>query len=279
MASPTSQGRNTQSLLYVSDPGTDSVKIFAYPGGSRIGGIGNLNQPAGLCVDKSSNVWIVQWGSAQILKYAHGSGKKLATLTIYGAENLLGCAVDPASGDLAATAIGSASGGSGLWVFAGAKGQPKKYTDSNLIAAYFCSYDGSGNLFVDGLDSGGNFAFFELPAGSGKLVRITLNQTIVFPGGVQWDGRYLAIGDQAYGKAHESAVYRVSVSGSSGTVKGTTVLLRSCDVLQFAVAGSALVAPDGCKDNVKFYKYPAGGAPSKQTLLGFEYPVAALVAP
>ncbi|HYL27393.1 MAG TPA: hypothetical protein VEW74_06120 [Candidatus Nitrosotalea sp.] len=201
-------------------------------------------------MDQSSNVWIVQWGSTQILKYAPGGKKKLATLTIYGAENLLGCAVDPASGNLAATAIGSASGGSGLWVFAGAKGQPKKYADPNLSAAYFCGYDGSGNLFVDGLDGSGNFALFELPSGSGKLVRITVSQSIGFPGGVQWDGRYVAIGDQEYGKLHESAVYQVAVSGSNATVKGTTLLLRSCDVLQFAVAGSVLIAPDGCKDNV-----------------------------
>ena len=268
----------TGALLYASDPGTGSVLYYAFPGGTKAGGIGNLNAPAGLCVDRSGNVWIADWGSAQLVKYARASRKHLATLNVYGAFNLLACAVDPSSGNLAATSIGSASGGAGVWLFIGAKGQAKSYTDANLSAAYFCGYDGSGNLFVDGLDPSGAFVLFELPAGGSKLEQITLSQTIVFPGGVEWDGQYVAVGDQEYGSAHESAVYRLSISGSTATVKGTTVLKASCDVAQFAISGGTLAGPDACKNDLHFYKYPAGGSPAK-TVSGLEYPIAAAISP
>jgi len=68
----------------------------------------------------------------------------------------------------------------------------------------------------------------------------------------------------------------VTVSGSTGSVVGTTQLSGSCDILQFAVSGSSVIAPDNCLNSAGFYAYPAGGAPTK-TLTGFQYPVGAAV--
>ncbi|HEX3456358.1 MAG TPA: hypothetical protein VHR97_00240, partial [Candidatus Baltobacteraceae bacterium] len=208
------------------------------------------------------------------VEFAHGGTKRLATLKNTQARNLLGCSVDPTSGDLAVTELGPASGGA-VWVYANAKGTPKKYAPSFLNSPYFLSYDGAGNLFVDGLDNNGVFAFGELASGSSSVKSISV-PNVTFPGGVQWDGANVAIGDQFYQNHHQSAIYQVTVSGSTGSVVGTTPLTGSCDVLQFGLSGSSVIAPDDCLNNAGFYSYPAGGPPTN-TLTGFQYPVGAAV--
>lgn len=276
-----SPGAAAQNLLYVSNGGANSVNVYAYPAGTRAGKLTALNSPSGLCLGSAGAVWVVVSGASKIVEYAHAGTTPEATLTDGGASYLLGCSVDPTTGDLAVTDYGPNDAGGRVWVYVGATGTPQKYTDSNLLFAYFCSYDGSGNLFIDGEDGSHNFALFELPSGASKLETITLNQSVGFPGGVQWDGKYLAIGDQAYETEDKSGVYEVSISGSSATVEGTTPLKGSCQVLQFAIStvqGSKVISPDSCKNNAKFYKYPSGGSPTK-TLTGFQYPVGATVSP
>jgi hypothetical protein len=266
----------SQTLLYVSDEGASTVNLYAYPGGTAVGQLAGLAHPAGLCVDKAADVWIVESGIAKIVKYPHGGKHPIAARKVSGAFKLSGCAVEPNSGSLAVTSLGSPSGGGGVWLFAAGKGTPKAYTDPQLQSAYFCAFDSSGNLFIDGLDSGYTFVLFELPAGSGKLQQLGINQNVAFPGGVQWDGKYVALGDQAYHNAHKSAVYRLAISGTTATVKGTAILRNACDVLQFGLSGGTLLAPDACKGNVDFYHYPCGGFPTKK-LTGLQYPVAAVV--
>jgi hypothetical protein len=276
-----SLGAAAQNLLYVSDGGANSVDVYSYPAGIRAGKLTALNSPSGLCLGTAGAVWVVVSGASKIVEYAHAGTTPEATLTVAGASYLLGCSVDPTTGNLAVTDYGPPAGGGRVWVYAGATGTPQKYTDSNLLFAYFCGYDGSGNLFIDGEDGSHNFRLFELPSGGSKLENVTLNQKVGFPGGVQWDGKYVAIGDQAYETQDKSAIYEVSISGSSGTVEGTTPLNGSCQVLQFAIStvqGSKAISPDSCKNNAKFYKYPSGGSPTK-TLTGFQYPVGAAVSP
>jgi hypothetical protein len=276
-----SLGAEAKNLLYVSDGGANAVDIYSYPAATRAGKLTDLNSPAGLCLGSAGAIWVVLSGSSKIVEYAHASTKPEATLTIGGESYLLGCSVDPTTGNLAVTDYGPPSGGGRVWVYAGAQGMPQKYTDSNLLFAYFCGYDGSGNLFIDGEDGSRNFRLLELPSGGSKLENITLNHSVGFPGGVQWDGKYVAIGDQAYEKPNQSAIYQISISGSSGTVEGTTPLSGSCQVLQFditMVQGSKVIGPDSCKNNVRLYKYPSGGSATK-TLTDFQYPVGATVSP
>jgi hypothetical protein len=276
----------TQDLLYVSNTGNDEVDVYAYPSDKPAGLLAGLGDPAGLCTDAAGSVWIVEAASARIVKYAHGGKKSKTTLSDSGALDLLGCAVDPTTGNLAVTDLGGPSGGGGVWIYPNAKGPPKQYTISALQAVYFAGYDDQGNLFVDGLGAGGKFALAELVAGGSSLESISLDQTVDFPGGIGWDGEYLAIGDQAFQGMHTSAIYQVSVTGSTGTVEGTTSLTGSCDVLQFGFASAqsngkrnsqdaSVVAPDVCLNDASFYPYPAGGSPSK-TLTALQYPVAAV---
>jgi hypothetical protein len=267
-------GSKKQSLLYLSDGGADEVRVYTFPGHKRAGALTQVQDPAGVCSDAAGDVWVVNSASFTIAEYAHGATKSEATLSDTGSGNPLGCSVDPTTGNLAVTNLGTASGGGNLSIYTGAKGSAQKFQDSNLMYFYFCAYDDEGNLFVDGLNSSYGFVLAELPSGSGKLQPISLNGTIDFPGGVAWDGSYVAVGDQYYQGEHTSAIYQVSVSGSAGTVEGTTTLSDTCDVLQFAIRTKTVVAPDDCSTSARYYDYPAGGSPTK-TVSGLTYPVAA----
>ncbi len=265
-----------KEILYLSDAGADAVYLYAYPSVRRIGKLTNLQDPSGLCTDAAGNVWVVETGISHIVKYAHAGTKKIANLTDSGFHDLLGCSVDPTTGNLAVADLGDPTGGGNVAIYADAKGTPKRYKSADLQAAYFCGYDDSGNLFVDGIDAAGAFLLLELPAASSSLQTIALDQSVGFPGGIEWDGQYVAIGDQAYQSGNTSAIYQVSVSGSNATVHGTTVLTGSCDVLQFGISGGTVGAPDACYNTASLYSYPAGGSPT-DTITGLQYPVAAAV--
>jgi hypothetical protein len=93
------------------------------------------------------------------------------------------------------------------------------------------------------------------------LATITVDQYIVFPGGVQWDGKHLAIGNQ------NTTIYEFVISGNKATSVGTTQL--GGDVMyvkQFWIQGHTVVAPNvyipkrhPTRSNVLFYAYPTGG--------------------
>ncbi len=107
----------------------------------------------------------------------------------------------------------------------------------------------------NGLDAKYDFVFAELPAGGQNLQTIAL-AGVAFPGGIQWDGTDLAVGDQ-----QSSAIDQISVSGSIGDdYAGTTPLDGSCDVEQFAIFNGKVFAPDVCAGDGNLYPYPAGGA-------------------
>ncbi|MGA7201282.1 MAG: hypothetical protein WBX26_05585 [Candidatus Cybelea sp.] len=271
----------SQTLLYVSDGGADEVLIYSYHAGKMVGKLTHLQDPAGVCSDPTGNVWVVNSASLTILQYAHGATKSKATLDDSGSANPLGCSVDPRTGDLAVTNLGTASGGGNLAIYTAAQGSATTYTDPDLMYVYFCGYDDRGNLFVDGLDGTYQFVLAELPSGGETLQTIGLSGSVGFPGGVAWDGKYIAIGDQYYQNKHTAAIFQYSVSGSAGTLVGTTVLSATCDALQFAIPKdgqqrTTVVVPDACLNSAAFYDYPAGGSPSI-TFSGFEYPVAAAV--
>jgi hypothetical protein len=280
-------GSASQPLLYISDSGNEAVRVYSYPAGTPVGTIGRLNLPSGLCAGGAGDIWVVESGSSKILKFAHGGTKPIATLSASGAQDLYGCAVDPVTGDLAVTDLGGSAGPGSVWVFINAAGKPKNYHSLHLRTVYFCGYDAQGNLFFDGVNRSHAFQLVELPKGSSSPRPIALSGSVGFPGGIEWDGTYMAIGDQAYKNQRKSAIYQVSVSGSTGTIQGTTVL-AGCDVLQFAIArggprakslqSEQVLGPDACENSVGFYSYPAGGAPQK-ILIGFQYPVAAAISP
>jgi hypothetical protein len=266
-----SPGAASQDLLYVSDTGTSKVYVYSYPSDKLAGTLTDFRDPGGECVDKNGNVFITNTGDDDILEYAHGGTKPIATLSDPGYFPF-GCSIDPTSGNLAVSNnfASSGSGQGNVVVYTHAKGHPKgDYTDPNINQMLLCGYDDKGNLFVDGLTKGSGFAFAELRRGSTTLTDITLNQSIENPGGVQWDGKYVAVGDQS-----TNVVYQFDVSGKKGTKVGSTPLTGATEVVQFWIAGSKLIGPDAGAQDVGIWKYPAGGSALK-TITGLYVPLGA----
>ena len=236
-----------EDLLYISDAANNTVTAYTYPRGRLVGTLGGFDFPYGQCVDKAGDVFITNTNASDILEYPHGSSSPIATIGDAG-EHPAGCSVDPLNGDLAVNntyTVSNEPGSISLYTYGRRHGWsfPKIYRDSSFFYMYFCGYDNKGNLFVDGLTGyGGSFVFAELPAGRNGFTNIRLNQSIQSPGGVQWDGAHVAVGDQGNGEG--SVIYQFSVSGNKGKVVGSTPLNDSKDVAQFWIQGRKVVGPD-----------------------------------
>jgi hypothetical protein len=255
-------GASGQDLLYVGGHDGNSVEVLSYP---NLQLVGHLKVRAtGLCSDSSGNVFVTTFprggpGGA-IAEYAHGGTKPIATLQ--DGYRPTGCAVDPGTGDLAVTDLGTVSGRQmNVAIFRHAKGNPVFWTDPSFFWYLFCGYDNHGNLFVDGTTAGNAFEFAELPKG-GTLQNVSLNQTIQYPGSVQWDGNYVAVADT---KAH--AIYRFTISGYNGTLEGTTALSgwETRQNAQTWISGGTVAAAYGVADQraIGVWNYPAGGSPTQ----------------
>jgi DNA-binding beta-propeller fold protein YncE len=264
-----------RDLLYVSDLGTELVDVYSYPEGKLKGSLSGFQAVHSGCVDPHGNVFITS--SERIYEFAHGGTKPIRTLVDAG-YGPTGCSVDPVTGTLAVANIGQVSGSAGgnIAFYKHAKGTPKMYADPAIFFDYDCAYDDNGNLYVVGGDIHGFFKFAEIAAGATSFLNITLDQSINVPGGVQWDGKYVAVEDQGAGY-HGSTVYQFSIAGSSGTKVGTTTLGGSSDAIAFWLEGDRIIAPNiGSSPNVMIWQYPTGGS-ARKTITGFTEPVGVTV--
>jgi hypothetical protein len=269
-------GAKRTSLLYVTDANNGTVSVFSYPQGDLTGTLTGFEEPYGDCTNKAGDVWIVDDETATITEYAHGGTSPIATLSDSG-EYPAGCSVDPSTGNLAVTNYEGPGGSQGsLSIFKKAKGKPVDYTDSAISRAWFCSYDDSGNLFVDGdKDGTSGFQLAELPAGSGTFTNISIDQSITVAGGVQWDGKYVAVAEENEGP---DSVYQFSISGSTGTEVTSSLLVGSKNVHQFWIdpARKRVIAPSASLGTAGYWKFPAGGDATK-VLSGLDVPEAVVL--
>ncbi|HVN68551.1 MAG TPA: hypothetical protein VMU38_02715 [Candidatus Binatia bacterium] len=253
----------SKDLLYISDLGTNAVDVYSYPKGAEVGKLTGFGSVAGLCTDKAGDVFVVD-EAGPVAVYSHGGSSPMRKLQTSGAPD--GCSVDPTTGNLAVTNESSYLYGT-IAIYAHAKGKAKPLYNDMVDATFYCGYDPSGDLFIDGWDRSAKPIFLELPH-HGKTIKVmTLSKPIETPGGVQWDGKYVAVGDKGAG-----VVYRASPSGK---VEETIKLKDGTNVLQFWIQGSTIVGPNAAADGtVPFWHYPGGGTPY-QTLTGFTYPIGA----
>lgn len=200
-------------------------------------------------------VYVTPPHPSKIFEYAHGGSAPIATLNDYYHPG--GCSVDPRTGNLAVANIASASRGGNLAIYHHARGAPALWAIGSFYFYLFPGYDNHSNLFVDGVTEGNAFEFAELPNG-GTLVNVSLNQTVEYPGNVQWDGTYLTVADD---KAH--VIYQFTIAGSAGTLQGTTSLTGWSTPRDYEtwIQGTTVVAPYG-EDAVGLWNYPAGGTPT-----------------
>ncbi len=255
----------SKDLLYVSDE-SGTVFTVSYPGGKLLGMITGLQAPAGLCSDSAGDVFIADTPAQSIFEYKHGKTKPTTVIGVVGYPE--GCSVDPTTGNLAVTNYENArplGPGSVSVVNLAKNRKTTTYTDPSINVFFFCGYDGKGNLYVDGVNSGSTRSeFAELPKGGASLRDFTLDRKINYPGAIQWDGADVAIED-----VFKDVVYQVKVAGSIGKVLGT---LRfggddSALLTQFWIEDQTIILPYGkmrrAVHRVGFWPYPSGGVPTK----------------
>ena len=265
----------TRDLLYISNSKT--VTVYSYPQGKLEGSLRFGFSPSGECADKKGDVFVTNLDNREIVEYAHGSKRPIQVL-YSPSDDPAGCAIDPTTGNLAVSSLGFGNNGS-VAIYKRARGAPTKYVNEKFYEYFLCSYDNNGNLFVDGLSAAGtgHFIFGELAKASATLNTVALNKYIGFPGGVQWDGKHVVIGDQS-----SSVIYRFVVSGNNGTEVGETSLGSNVgDVFQFFIRNDTIIVPNQCESsctgNVLYYHYPTGGPAVKKITDGVRYPHGAVV--
>ncbi len=274
-ASVTASDAQRRDLVYVSDAGTGSVHVYSYPQGADEGTLTGFTSPGGECADKAGDVFITDSSASVIREYAHGGTIPIAVLSDAGYEPW-GCSVDPTSGDLAVTNLTITLGeGGDVAVFTQAKSKRvRHYTNPYLNQAWYCGYDNKGNLFVDGRSVSNTFSFAVLRSGGARLESVSLDQTIGAPGGVQWDGKYVTVGDAT--AASSSKIYRFTIRGKQGMRVATTRLGGAKQVYQYWIDGDTVIGPDFGAANVMFWKYPQASDPFK-TIGTLSEPVGATV--
>jgi hypothetical protein len=253
-----SREARTGALLYLTDG--DQLLVYSYPAGKRVGILSGFYTVAALCSDASGNVFIPNAFGFSIEEYAHGATQPKAWLWDYG-QMPEACSVDPVTGDLAVTNSSTANGGPGSVAFYhNARGWPRYVEGKDDDLYWFCGYDSSGNLFYDYQDQYRKSHLMELARGTRKPKEIKLKVNIAQMGAIQWDGKYITIGDD-----NAATVYRLSVSGSSGHVVSATKFNKiSLGYAQYWIQGNTVVIPFGqFKTKVGFWKYPLGGNPRK----------------
>jgi hypothetical protein len=265
----------SEDLAYVANVYT--ITVYSYPKGKLVGTLSNFYVPYGECVDAKGDVYITDSRFGKIYEYAHGGTKAIKTLKDPSYQPY-GCAVDPTTGDLAVANYDDGSGHEGnVYVYHKAKGFPKSYIGYGFYYYYYLGYDPKGNLYVDGLHGsyGDGFEFGVLPKGGGAIKDILLPEYIAGPGGIEWDGQYLAVGGGA-------EIYQFSFSGTEATLEGTTPLSGAGLLVgQFGIADSTVVTPNQffSSSAALVYPYPGGGAATKTITNGIFYPFSAVVSP
>jgi hypothetical protein len=243
------EAKNTD-LLYVATG--DNVYILSYPHGKLIGSL-NVSG-SNLCSDTNGNVFIPTSGYV-ILEYAHGGLYPIQTL--HGGDIPLGCAVDPASGNLAVTQEGSGAGE--VAIFPNAKEPATWYRDPEIDTYGLCGYDDRGNLFVDGNGAGDYIA--ELPKGSSTFANYALDGSFDAFGGIQWDGRHITVTnpstDQIYrlkfGKAAFKVIRTTQINGWQNSYSGHWPYVQTWLQRGSVIAQASKLAELG------LWRYPAGG--------------------
>jgi hypothetical protein len=248
--------RATGEVQYFSNYYGGTLLEFNYPKSeSPIGSI-SFNA-GGFCTKGARTFWAT--GSDEIAEFKVGGATPIRVLKT--GPYTSGCAIDPATGDLAALNVISGS----VTIFHKARGKGKVFSGSG--EAYFDGYDNQSNLFVDGSSSSHGFALVELKKGSSAFVTITTSNTVRFPGSVQWDGKYLTVTDQSAG-----AIYRYTLSGTNATLKGTVLLSGATDCAASWIARPYVYCADAGNDDGEVFKYPGGGSPIA-TLGGMDFPL------
>jgi len=251
-----SRATTSGSLLYVLNKLSGrKLYVYSFPAGTPQK---NVLLPtvgwAYVCSDSKGYVYAPTYGV--VFKYAHGGQKPVAYLQSKGAQGQA-CAGDPKTGNLAV--IGGATNCT-FAIFKDAKGKPICLNEPGIIAQY-PSYDDRGDLFFNGGTKEDPSFLAEIPAGSTKVIKITLNHDISNYYDLQWDGEDVAIQAKLPGTLDQPVVIeRVHVSGTKGTIVKTIRFKGWANQTEyFWISGNLIVAPLSFGGPLGIWNYPAGG--------------------
>ena len=210
----------SEDLLYVV-MSRGGIDVLSYPGYQKVGELWSDREDFGPITSNPINGNILINVGATVYEYAHGGKQPIAEIA---PQESRGTAVDYAfdpTTDNIAISFQQPGGGGMVDIFETPSGDPTTYSAPNIAYPAFLGYDNEGNLFVQGRSSpNGSWVFAELPKNGSAFADITLNETLSYMGTVQWDGTYITI-------ASGNTIYQVQVSGSNGTIVGTTSLTRA----------------------------------------------------
>lgn len=268
-------------LLYVSDTFDNVVQIYQYPiQGTKSKPVGTLtgfNEPQGLCTDAKSHVYVVNTQDSDVLEYAYGGSKPIATFKTKGYYPV-DCSVSPTSGAIAISSIlNTASGGQipGAVTVCLKQNSCTNYVGPDVCGVgciqqpEFVSYAANGDLYVDSFyGSSAVFAIGYLPHGTTTWQVVTVSGTrVAFPGDLKWDGRYLNIGDQGYVVGGD-AVHRCIPNGAKLTCIRTIIFKGATDVVQYVIdqQDKSLIGASYGNGRVDAWSYPSGKLLPEQSL-------------
>lgn len=262
-------GAKSGDLLYVSNPGNNTVTVYAYQSRKLVGMLSAFANPAGLCSDSAGDVWVANEGGNDVIEYAHGGTQPIKTLQD-GSEQPLACSVDATTGNLAILNADDVA------VYPNASGSPKRYKGGGVYGDYALGYGGHGDLLVDGgtYDTKNLIAFAQLPLATKHLTQLVLSKTLVWtpPTFVQWDGQFWVVGLET--------LDWFKVARNHGIFEGYSTLSPSSPMAQFWIAsvggttrrGNQIVVTEDNPYKVEFFQYPAGGQPFASIIDGLSNP-------
>ena len=279
------QTKSNSGVVLVADEGAQAIYVLAFPHLSwkwTTTGVEVLF--GGMCSDAAGNVWLAN--NAEMFEFNH-LGKLINTLHM-ARGYAQSCAVNPRNGDLAVLLNARHNGTPHVAVYCCASKNPVRLVIPGLPRYDFGAYDSNGNLFVDGYNrSSEQFELGVVPENRvrGHLISIS-GGTINIAGFVQWyaPGNYLAVADSECGTAQLPCIHHVEISGSPGTITGTTFLEGPSGSQIFYLAQGVIDPVDGSlvagtrgpsTRSVLRWSYPAGGEPIDRNEVTVKYPVGA----
>jgi hypothetical protein len=240
-----------RDLLYVSSD--LATNVYTYPRGKLVSALGGSTGV--ICSNAAGDVFLSQVNVDVIDEFQHGRSTPLAQLS-EPFSSPHSCSADRTSGKLAVVS----SAGEGVAVF-----RPRKRHHWHLPRLYplpeylfSCGYDASGDLFIDGRTQSNQIVLAELAKGTSEFKSITLDYDLTTVGTVQWDGQYLAVGDE-----DNTLIRRFSIQDFNGTQVGSLTLSGPSSLAQFWIEGSIVIGADWSDSQVGFWNYPDGGSEMK----------------
>jgi hypothetical protein len=212
--------------------------------------ISGVSQPQGECAQNGKKAfWVAAAGSDEIEEFAYRGSSPIVTLSESTGEPA-SCTIDAKTDDMAVTILGAGD----VVIFTDTKGTGTTVADG-LTSSYFPTYDNKGDLFVDGVTQSDTYGVVEMASGSSSFKAVTLNNSIEFPGEMQWDGKYVTLNDQ---EAH--GIYQYTCSDDSCTSNNTVELDGTSDCVQTWISGKYVYCPDFPNEVADVFAYPAGGS-------------------